>query len=51
MITASAGSTLALIPPAFLGTFPQNAVEKIGVFVVPAAIVVAIKSVRSLAKD
>ena len=51
MITASAGSTLALIPPAFLGTFLQNAVEKIGVFVVPAAIVVAIKSVRSLAKD
>ena len=51
MITASAGSTLALIPPAFLGTFLENAVGKIGVFVAPAAIVVAVKSVRSLAKD
>jgi hypothetical protein len=51
MITSSAGSTLALIPPDFLGNFLQNAVEKIGVFVAPAAIVVAIKSVRSLAKD
>ena len=49
MLTASAGSTLALIP--YIGNFLQNAVEKIGVFIVPAAIVVAIKSVRSLAKD
>ena len=51
MITSSAGPTLKLIPPAFLGTFLQNAVEKIGVFVVPAAIVVALKSIQSLAKD
>lgn len=51
MITGSAGETLKLIPPEALGSFLQNAVEKIGVFVVPAAIVVALKSIQSLAKD
>ena len=51
MITASAGPTLAKIPPVFLGTFLQNAVVNIGVFVAPAAIVVAIKTIHSLAKD
>ena len=51
MITGSAGSTLSLIPPPVLGSFLQSAVGKIGVFVVPAAIVVALKSIQSLAKD
>ena len=51
MITNGAGPTLAKIPPEVLGTFLQNAVEKIGVFVAPAAIVVALKSIQSLAKE
>ena len=51
MITGSAGTTLFLIPPQALGTFLQSAVGKIGVFVAPAAIVVALKSIQSLAKD
>ena len=51
MLTSSAGTTLKLIPPEFLGTFLQNAVGKIGVFVAPAAIVVAIKAIQSLAKN
>ena len=50
MITAIAGATLGLIPPQVLGNFLQNAVEKIGVFVAPAAVVVALKSIHSLAK-
>ena len=51
MLTGSAGASLSLIPPLALGSFLQNAVEKIGVFVVPAAIVVALKAIQSLAKD
>ena len=51
MITASAGATLKLIPPPVLGDFLQSAVEKIGVFVAPAAVVVALKSIQSLAKS
>ena len=51
MITGSSGDTLKLIPPAALGAFLQSAVTKVGVFVVPAAIVVALKSIQSLAKD
>ena len=51
MITGSAGTTLSLIPPQALGTFLQSAVGKIVVFVAPAAIVVALKSIQSLAKD
>ena len=51
MITSSTGDTLKLIPPAMLGMFLKSAVGKIGVFVAPAAIVVALKSIRSLAQD
>ena len=51
MITSSAGATLKLIPPQILGYFLQSAVEKIGVFVAPSAVVVALKSIQSLAKD
>lgn len=51
MITNQAGAALNKIPPEALGNFMQSAVGKIGVFVVPAAIVVALKSIQSLAKD
>ena len=51
MITSIAGATLKLIPPDVLGNFLQSAVTKIGVFVAPAAIVVALKTIQSLAKD
>ncbi len=51
MITGSAGDTLALIKPDVLGSFLANAVSKIGVFVAPAAIVVALKAIQSLAKN
>ncbi len=51
MITSSTGATLKLIPPEMLGMFLQSAVMKIGVFVAPAAIVVALKSIKSLAQD
>ena len=51
MITANAGTNLSVIKPVVLGDFLQNAVEKIGVFVAPAAVIVALKSIQSLAKD
>ena len=51
MITGLSGRTLSVIKPEVLGSFLQNAVEKIGVFVAPAAIVVALKAIQSLAKD
>ncbi len=51
MITSSAGATLSLIPPEILGNFLQGAVTNIGVFVAPAAVVVALKAIQSLAKD
>lgn len=51
MITSSTKDNLNLIPPEMLGDFLQSAVTKIGVFVAPAAIVVALKSLKSLAKD
>ena len=51
MITANAGTNLSVIKLAGLGNFLQSAVEKIGVFVAPAAVIVALKSIQSLAKD
>jgi len=51
MITSGAGDTLNRIPPEVVGRFLQNAVEKIGVFVAPAAIIVALKSIKALAKN
>jgi len=51
LITGTTGSSLAIIPPKVLGTFLQNAVENIAVFVTPAAIVVALKTIKSLARD
>ena len=49
LITGTAGASLSLIP--VIGGYLQNIVEKIAVFVAPAAIVVALKSIQSLAKD
>lgn len=49
LITGTAGASLAVIP--WIGNQLQAIVQNIAVFVTPAAIVVAIKSVRSLAKD
>ena len=51
MITANAGTNLSVIKPEVLGGFLENAVVKIGVFVSPAAVIVALKSIQSLAKD
>ncbi len=51
MITASAGGNLAVITWFGVGSKLQAIVQNIAVFVAPAAIVVAIKSLRSLAKD
>ena len=49
LITGTAGSSLAVIP--WIGSQLEAIVQNVAVFVTPAAIVVAIKSVRSLAKD
>jgi len=51
LITGTTGTRLSSIPPGVLGAFLQNAVENIAVFVAPAAIVVALKAIQSLAKD
>ena len=51
MTVNSVGANLNKIPPAVLGTFLQSAVGKIGVFVSPAAVVVGLKAIRSLAQD
>lgn len=49
LITNTSGDTLALIPT--VGQYLTNIVQQIGVFVTPAAVVVAVKAIRSLAKD
>ena len=49
LITGTAGNTLAVIPT--LGSYLQGVVEAIAVFVAPAAIVVALKAIQSLAKE
>lgn len=50
LLTANAaGETLKMIP--WVGAFLQNAVGNLGVFVVPAAVIVALKAVYELAKD
>ena len=48
LITGTAGSSLAIIP--VIGGYLQNIVQNIAVFVTPAAIVVALKAIQSLAK-
>jgi len=49
LITGTVGDTLLVIPT--IGKYLVGIVTGISVFVVPAAIVVAIKAIRSLAKD
>ncbi len=48
LITGTAGGSLAIIP--LIGPYLQNIVQNIAVFVAPAAIVVALKAIQSLAK-
>ncbi len=49
LITGTAGDNLSIIPT--LGSYLQGIVEAIAVFVTPAAIVVALKAIQSLASD
>jgi len=49
LITGTTGSTHRIIPA--VGGYLQNIVQNIAVFVTPAAIVVALKAIQSLAKD
>ena len=49
LLTGTAGDTLSIIPK--IGGYLAGIVQAIAVFVTPAAIVVALKSIQSLAKD
>lgn len=49
LITGTTGGSLAVIPT--LGGYLQGVVEAIAVFVTPAAIVVALKAIQSLASE
>ena len=49
LLTGTAGNTLAIIPT--IGGYLSGIVQAIAVFVTPAAIVVALKSIQSLAKE
>ncbi|MBS3113490.1 hypothetical protein J4448_00150 [Candidatus Woesearchaeota archaeon] len=49
LITGTASSSLAIIP--VIGGYLQDIVLNIAVFVTPAAIVVALKAIQSLAKN
>lgn len=49
LITGTASNSLAIIP--VIGSYLQDIVLNIAVFVTPAAIVVALKAIQSLAKD
>ena len=49
LITGTAGGTLSIIP--LIGVYLSRVVQAIAVFVTPAAIVVALKTIQSLAKD
>ena len=49
LLTGTAGNTLSIIPS--VGDYLSGIVQAIAVFVTPAAIVVALKSIQSLAKD
>ena len=48
LVTGTAAINLAIIPQ--IGTYLQNIIKNITVFVTPAAIVVALKAIFSLAK-
>ena len=49
LITGTTKDTLAIIPT--IGPYLEGIVKNIAVFVTPAAIVVALKAIQSLAKD
>ncbi|MBI3035311.1 hypothetical protein HYY71_03225 [Candidatus Woesearchaeota archaeon] len=49
LITGTTGGNLVIIP--VIGDYLKNIVQNIAVFVTPAAIVVALKAIQSLAKD
>ena len=49
LITGTAGGSLSIIPA--IGDYLESIVSKIAVYVAPAAIVVALKSIQSLARD
>ena len=49
MLTGLSGDTLVNIPT--IGSYLSDVVEQIAVFVTPAAIIVALKAIQSLAKD
>ena len=49
LLTGTTGNTLAIIP--VVGSYLSGIVQAIAVFVTPAAIVVALKAIQSLAKD
>ena len=49
LLTGTAGDTLAVIPT--IGDYLSGIVKSIAVFVAPAAIIVALKSIKSLASD
>ena len=49
LLTGTAGNTLQVIPA--IGIYLAGIVQSIAVFVTPAAIVVALKAIQSLAKD
>ena len=51
LITSTAEDQLRLITFLNMGDAFANVVKQIGVFVAPAAIIVALKSLHSLAKD
>ena len=51
LLTGTTGESLSVIPPEALGSFLQRAVMQIAVFVTPAAIIVALKAIKALAKD
>lgn len=49
LIAGTVGGSLSVIP--LIGSYLQAIVQNIAVFVAPAAIVVALKAIQSLAKD
>ena len=49
IVTSGAGATISMIPK--IGVYLTQVVTQIGVFVTPAAILVAVKSIWALAKD
>ena len=51
LATGNASDSLKVIPPDVLGSFLSNAVRNITAFVAPAAVLVAVKVIWSLAKD